>query len=270
MMQCAEATLVAVALFLVLRICVPPFLFWVRMPRATIRAATSLGSGTCPMNEPALPALASFAPMALVMTYKTHNGFTRKRAQLWRDLNPRITVRVFDDTECLAFVRVSYGPEMADMLAGIPSGPIKADLFRALYLYANGGIYVDIDSVPLQDVEHMFSGVPFDTQHLYVPLSRFTPFLNPMLIAASKGHPTLAAVIRMYGRLHTHPFVYWTYSIVNIMTSLQTVGCPVDVHLHEVCPWFSIQDCYLATANGTAVLANRGTDYNSRKHEFRS
>jgi hypothetical protein len=51
---------------------------------------------------------------------------------------------IFDDDECIEFLKVNYGPKYVNKFKYIKLGCHKADLFRYAYLYLNGGIYMDI------------------------------------------------------------------------------------------------------------------------------
>jgi len=225
--------------------------------------------GTWEFNQSAA-AVHADSRLHLVMTYSSHSVYTRRRAQLWRTLNPGTTVEVYDNANSSRFVGDVYGDAMRRLLEWIPAGPIKADLFRTLYLYACGGLYADIDAVPVQTIHTMYSGVPWAVPYLYVPHSRHNGQLNPMLIMASPRHPTLAAVIHTYARLNATgaKFAYWKYSIVHILTALQWLGHSVDMHLHETCKYWDIRTCRIATKTDDTALWNRGTDWDNEAHTF--
>lgn len=65
--------------------------------------------------------------------------------------------RLFDDRECVDFIRDAYGAEMLHLYKSInPSyGPARADLFRYLLIYHYGGVYLDLKStctVPFEEI----------------------------------------------------------------------------------------------------------------------
>lgn len=206
----------------------------------------------------------------LVMTYSEHSAYTSARAERWRALNPGTTVEVYDDSDCVAFIREVYKPGWLELWAWLPPGPIRADLFRVLYVYARGGVYVDIDAHPVATLAHMYAGAQAEP-YLYVPRSRHQDQLNPMIMMASPRHPTLGAALQVYARLFETqaPFSYWRYSVVHVMSALQLLQHPVQSLLVERCPgvwpfqrW---QNCRLMAGAEVAVI-NRGDDWDMNSH----
>lgn len=210
----------------------------------------------------------------LIMTYKEHSAYTALRADQWRLLNPDTTVEVYDDSDCVAFIRATYDPKWVLVWTWLPPGPIRADLFRIMYVYARGGVYVDIDAQPIATLAEIYAPARAE-QHLYIPSSRHRGLLNPMIMMASPRHPTLAAALAVYVRLFETQtsFRYWRYSVVHVMSALQKLGHPAESLLHERCPgiwpFTRLQNCRLMLGDKAAV-ANRGDDWNRRAHAPRN
>ncbi|VBB18282.1 glycosyltransferase [Yasminevirus sp. GU-2018] len=55
---------------------------------------------------------------------------------------PYLTYLFFDDDDCVKFIREDY-PRLIHVYNKIRPGAFKADMFRALYAYKNGGVYFD-------------------------------------------------------------------------------------------------------------------------------
>lgn len=71
--------------------------------------------------------------------------------------NPDWEYRFYDDEKCSLYVLEHYGEEIYDLYNSInPSyGAARADLFRYLVMYKEGGVYLDIKSsciIPLSDL----------------------------------------------------------------------------------------------------------------------
>lgn len=64
-------------------------------------------------------------------------------AQLKAD-HPNFEIYVFDDDECLYFIRKYFDKDIVDAFLYLKPGAYKADLFRLCVLYIHGGIYIDI------------------------------------------------------------------------------------------------------------------------------
>jgi mannosyltransferase OCH1-like enzyme len=63
-------------------------------------------------------------------------------------LNPGYTYTLFTDDECLMFLTSNF-PEHLELYKAITRPQYKSDLIRYLYVYINGGYYVDIDLLPM-------------------------------------------------------------------------------------------------------------------------
>jgi hypothetical protein len=59
---------------------------------------------------------------------------------------------IFDDNDCLDFLKKNYSDMHVDKFKEIPKGAHKADLFRYAYLYMKGGLYVDIKTLFIKNI----------------------------------------------------------------------------------------------------------------------
>ena len=205
-------------------------------------------------------------PRVIVITNKDKDEFMASRAALWQALNPLYKIITFDNSDCARFLEAHYGSAVRGVFDGVRDGPIKADMFRVFYLYRHGGVYVDVDMIPLVPLADALPS----SAGLFVPRSRHAGQLNPTLIAASPGHDTLGAATEVYFAL-SRGFVYsyWSWSVVHILSALQFCGAPVDVFLHETCPAQNMNECTLNRNDGTAVVKLRGADYDMHNHRPR-
>lgn len=64
---------------------------------------------------------------------------------------------VYDDKECYNFILKEYGEKYANVFNHLIKGAHKADLFRYCYLYKYGGIYLDIKTELIKNIEDIFS-----------------------------------------------------------------------------------------------------------------
>jgi mannosyltransferase OCH1-like enzyme len=85
------------------------------------------------------------------------NDNIKKNIEYLRNKNPEYKYFLFDDNDCINFIKNNYEIDILDtyLLINPNYGPAKADLFRYLLLYKYGGIYLDIKSscdVPFSEV----------------------------------------------------------------------------------------------------------------------
>jgi hypothetical protein len=136
-----------------------------------------------------------------------------------RERNPDWQFRLYDDADIEQFIADEYGAEVLSLYSRISPfyGAARADLFRYLLVYRQGGLYLDIKStadLPLTEVfgrnnnfvvsqwdnapgrEHAIWGLHPDLAH--VPGGEFQQWF----IASAPGHPFLRAVIeRVLGNI---------------------------------------------------------------------
>jgi len=153
-------------------------------------------------------------PRILHHTYARANlpaSITRNIAEI-RDLNPGWTHRFYDNGDCIDYIRTEYGEEVLSYYLRISKdyGAARADLFRYLALYKQGGVYLDVKSGASRPFDEVLK--PYDSYLLSHwkngPDSIFRgwgvhPELSDMrkgefqqwFIVTTPGHPFLKAVI---------------------------------------------------------------------------
>ncbi|PKH00964.1 glycosyltransferase family 32 protein [Paraglaciecola sp. MB-3u-78] len=82
----------------------------------------------------------------------------------WPAINPEIDCEIFNFDKALQFILSEYGSEIADLftLAAIPA--MQSDIFRLAYIFAKGGIYVDMATrckTPIEPLLHHSDKVVF-------------------------------------------------------------------------------------------------------------
>lgn len=127
-------------------------------------------------------------------------------------LNPGWEHRLYDDGAIRHFIELAYGNKVLSLYDRIDDayGAARADLFRYLLMYREGGIYLDIKSAAtrrLDDVlersgEYALShwrnaaGEPFERWGLHHDLKHFPRGeFQQWFIVTAPGHPFLKAVI---------------------------------------------------------------------------
>ena len=74
----------------------------------------------------------------------------------WLDLNPSLSFEVCEDEQVDTFVRQFFGPELFSLYESFPLGVMKADFWRYAILFANGGIYADVDTICRKEIDKWF------------------------------------------------------------------------------------------------------------------
>lgn len=76
-------------------------------------------------------------------------------AKRWRKTNPRHAYNLVRDTDARALIGkyVTPGSHLHRVLAGPGSLAMKSDLLRYLLLFVEGGVYTDLDTIPVWPIE---------------------------------------------------------------------------------------------------------------------
>jgi mannosyltransferase OCH1-like enzyme len=92
----------------------------------------------------------------VMQTYHSPSGIPKKVDDNWKTYAHALNRRVFDDTECKDFLSKNFGQTSVAKFDQLYEGAHKADLFRYAWLYVNGGIYMDIKTILLKDINQIF------------------------------------------------------------------------------------------------------------------
>ena len=74
-----------------------------------------------------------------------------------KKLNPDYQIFLFDEKEIDLFVNTYYSGEIVELYNRIQIIAAKVDFWRILYLYKNGGVYLDIDSMFIEPLSKLIN-----------------------------------------------------------------------------------------------------------------
>jgi hypothetical protein len=202
-------------------------------------------------------------------------------ANNWKKLNPDYEIKLYDNIMCRQFLVDNYGEYYGEIFDFLEGGPIKADFWRACILYKNGGVYSDIDNMPLVPLEDFIEkDIEFVTCSAYMNGMKF----NPNFIIASKEHIILKRCIDWYINKYRNKdrYTYWGYSIMRAFTDiikLKDYNNKFGVYYLEDDPSMKIQiieerqgkNYYDAhnVYNDIRVFNNRYPEWDASTHSFK-
>ena len=73
-----------------------------------------------------------------------------------KKINKKHIVKLYDDNDIYDLIKKHY-PDDIKTLKKIEKGAILADVFRYLILYLEGGVYSDMDCMPLKPVDDLLN-----------------------------------------------------------------------------------------------------------------
>jgi len=116
--------------------------------------------------------------------------------KLWKDTNPEYRYLYFDDDLVQQYIvnRGHHFPGLVESFSRVTSGAVKADMWRALALWAEGGVYADIDMVPRIPLQEFLQD---DDQLVVNQAFNQTGRLTNMFMASAPGSPVLARLLNL-------------------------------------------------------------------------
>ncbi|KAI1076657.1 glycosyltransferase family 32 protein [Whalleya microplaca] len=124
-----------------------------------------------PIQKPVEPSSAGAFPKKIWQTWKIDPFSFEERdsttAKTWTTKNPDYRYEILTDSNDVTYVEQHFGPEgfnrldFVDLYRSVSATIIKADLLRYLIMYAEGGVYADIDVEALKPV-HKFIPERYD------------------------------------------------------------------------------------------------------------
>ena len=104
-------------------------------------------------------------------------------------------VKLYDNQDCIIFLRDHYGEEYVNIFNYIKDGPIKADFWRACILYQFGGVYADVDVEPLVSINNFLEkNVTFMSCASHYSVNS----VNPHFIISTPKNEVLKECIDIY------------------------------------------------------------------------
>lgn len=68
-------------------------------------------------------------------------------------MNPLYKYEYYSDSLCIDFLKKNFSQDVLTAFNKLKPGAFKADLFRYCYLYINGGVYIDLDMIPIKPLD---------------------------------------------------------------------------------------------------------------------
>lgn len=136
---------------------------------------------------------ASSIPKVIYQTYKNKSLVPQKIYDNIKKYAPEYKHIIYDDNECLNFIKKNFGNELVDIFNKMPEGRYKADLFRYLILYKKGGIYLDIKTELIKPLSGIFNR----NNTTYTVLSIYPSMCYQGIIATPKNNPLFMRLVEL-------------------------------------------------------------------------
>lgn len=129
-------------------------------------------------------------PKIIVSTYYDKNKIPQKVYDNIKKYAPNYKLIIYDDNDIKIFLKKYYSKNVLDCFNQLV-GAHKADLFRYCYLYKFGGIYIDIKTELIKDINEIFN----KNIDLYTVLSINKNTIYQGIIYSKKKNPIFKKLI---------------------------------------------------------------------------
>ncbi len=144
-------------------------------------------------------------PKKIYQSWKSKN-LTGKMADIvlkTQELNPEYEYELYDDVECREFIFEHFGINYANAFDILIPGAFKCDFWRYAKLYVDGGVYMDIDMVPLvpfreiiKPSDEFLSVADLETADFFKGIINL-PGIFQSFIACKPKHPILMYALQL-------------------------------------------------------------------------
>lgn len=134
-------------------------------------------------------------PKVIYQTYHDKSKIPRKVFDNIRKYASDYEHVIFDDAECIKFLKENYDQKIVDTFINLKNGAHKADLFRYCILYKRGGVYLDIKTELIMPLSDIFTQNYFYTCLTYWPEKNKYENIYQGIIATPPNHPIFPKLI---------------------------------------------------------------------------
>ena len=132
-------------------------------------------------------------PKKIHQTWYTKNVpyLIKRNINYMKNLNPEFEYFFYDDEDILDYIKKNYDDRILRAYKKLKIGASKADYFRYLVLYKEGGIYLDLDALIIKNLNNLIK----DKSALISREGKSKVGFLQWLLMFSKGHPLLKKII---------------------------------------------------------------------------
>ena len=130
-------------------------------------------------------------PKIIISTIQDKNKIPDKVYKNIKQFASNYNHIIYDDNQVTRFIQKYYGENVLNAFFNL-NGAHKADLFRYCYLYVNGGVYLDIKTKLIKDLDLVFNK---KNVHFYTSLSWFKGTIYQGIIASKPKNPIFLNLI---------------------------------------------------------------------------
>lgn len=119
--------------------------------------------------------------------------YARRAAETWQELNPDWEYHYLSDEDVLDFVQLNFGSKFVDIFQNkCPVGVMRADIWRVMAVYINGGIYTDLDTYCKAPIDSWLK--EWDDKRVVLN-AEHEVHINQWTFLSERGHPLMEYIL---------------------------------------------------------------------------
>ena len=134
----------------------------------------------------------SSIPKVIVSTYHDKSKIPSKVYENIKQYAPNYKHIIYNDEEIVLFLKKYFDSNVLNTFFTLDRGAHKADLFRYCYLYQYGGIYMDIKTKLIKDINLIFNKKNID---FYTVTSMYRGTIYQGVLASKPKNPLFLSLI---------------------------------------------------------------------------
>ena len=131
-------------------------------------------------------------PKVIISTYHDKSKIPSKVFENIKQYAPNYQHVIYDDNEIVLFLKKYFNSNVLNTFYTLNRGAHKADLFRYCYLYQFGGIYMDIKTKLIKNIDEVFNKKNVD---FYTVTSMYRGTIYQGVLASKPKNPLFLSLI---------------------------------------------------------------------------
>lgn len=140
-------------------------------------------------------------PKHIAFFYNDIRIVPNKVFDAWKRMAPGYKIVFFSFKDAAYFLEKCFNQDYKKFFNKTTYAAYKSDFFRVCFLYKYGGIYSDIDNVPLMNIDECYS--PYNNVRFMTALSLNNNSLAQALIISTRGNPCVRCGLDEYINIYT-------------------------------------------------------------------
>jgi hypothetical protein len=138
-------------------------------------------------------------PKIIYQSWKTKDikGKMLDAVNTVKNLNPDYEYKFYDDEDCRKFLLDNFGKPYLIAFDNLIPGAFKCDLWRYAVLYMYGGVYMDIDMIPLVSFNEIIDDEDEFVSVVDIPKYNGENAIFQALIACTPKHPIIYHALKL-------------------------------------------------------------------------